>query len=109
MKHFVELLSHFMAWGVFTGSHTSTLSGSEFTASSLLGSEFASPHPHWMLSLLQILIHATADATNSLMQFCKKSLQFSEDKLFAPKVGEIVDATRESHIYQVCSSEVNPY
>lgn len=48
-----------------------------------------------------ILVHGTCEATNSLMQFCKRSLQLTEDKLFAPKVGDIVDATRESHIYQV--------
>lgn len=35
------------------------------------------------------------------MGFAKKTLTISDDKIFAPNIGECVDATTESHIYQV--------
>ena len=52
------------------------------------------------VSCAQVLVHGAAEATNSLLQYCMKTLQLPSDKLFAPRVGETVDATTESHIYQ---------
>lgn len=48
-----------------------------------------------------ILVRGTEEATASLATYCesvKNELQL--DKLFTPKVGEVIDATTESHIYQ---------
>ena len=56
---------------------------------------------------MQIIIHGTGEATNHLLSFAKKTLAISDDKLFAPGVGECVDATTESHIYQVSISHSN--
>lgn len=53
---------------------------------------------------MQIIIHGTGEATNHLLSFAKKTLAISDDKLFAPGIGECVDATTESHIYQVSIS-----
>lgn len=50
---------------------------------------------------LQIIVHGTTEATNHLLCFAKKTLALSDDKVFAPGIGECVDATTESHIYQV--------
>ncbi|XP_014768570.1 cleavage and polyadenylation specificity factor subunit 2 [Octopus bimaculoides] len=48
-----------------------------------------------------ILIHGRPDPTESLEEFCLSSGCLSQTRIFAPHVGDIVDATRESHIYQV--------
>lgn len=48
-----------------------------------------------------ILVKGTDESTASLASYCetvKNELQL--EKLFTPKVGEVVDATTESHIYQ---------
>lgn len=49
-----------------------------------------------------ILVHGSIDATLSLAKYCE-SIQSDIflDKVFTPRVGEVVDATTESHIYQV--------
>ena len=59
------------------------------------------------LLCLQVLVHGSADATNSLMDYCQKNLHLPRSKLFAPRVGETVDATTESHIYQVRGDHVS--
>eukprot|EP00112_Aurelia_sp_Birch-Aquarium-sp1_P022238 Seg62.8 transcript_id=Seg62.8/GoldUCD/mRNA.D3Y31 product="Cleavage and polyadenylation specificity factor subunit 2" protein_id=Seg62.8/GoldUCD/D3Y31 len=48
-----------------------------------------------------ILIHGTEKATQHLMEHCKKNLGMNSDNIFTPYIGETIDATRESHIYQV--------
>ncbi|XP_015781922.1 cleavage and polyadenylation specificity factor subunit 2 [Tetranychus urticae] len=46
-----------------------------------------------------VLIHGSSEATQELASYCSSSLP--TNKIFTPRVGEIVDATTESHIYQV--------
>lgn len=48
----------------------------------------------------QILIHGDQESTDSLAEFCRTQ-GVVQGKVFTPKVMEIVDATTESHIYQV--------
>lgn len=50
-----------------------------------------------------ILIHGSADATAALAEHCKSPLANISNisNIFVPKVNEVIDATRESHIYQV--------
>lgn len=48
-----------------------------------------------------ILIHGKPDPTGSLEEYCRSSGGLWQTRIFAPHVGDIVDATRESHIYQV--------
>ncbi|XP_021378418.1 cleavage and polyadenylation specificity factor subunit 2-like [Mizuhopecten yessoensis] len=48
-----------------------------------------------------ILVRAVTEATDSLADYCRKLEGMVQGKIFTPKVGEIVDVTRESHIYQV--------
>ena len=43
-------------------------------------------------------MHGTRDATESLAEYCNR---LEGVKIITPNIGEIVDATRESHIYQV--------
>ena len=49
----------------------------------------------------QVLVHGTAEATDSLADFCRSTSGMVQGKVFTPKVGELVDATTESHIFQV--------
>ena len=49
----------------------------------------------------QILVHGIPDATNHLREFALSSLGLAKGKLFAPHVSECIDASTESHIYQV--------
>ena len=35
------------------------------------------------------------------MEFYQKTLHIAKDKIYAPRVNDVVDATTESHIYQV--------
>ena len=51
--------------------------------------------------VFQVLIHGTAEATDSLAEFCRSTAGMVKGKVFTPKVGELVDATTESHIFQV--------
>ena len=60
------------------------------------------------VAFVQIIIHGTREATNHLLGFAKKTLAISDDKLFAPGIGECVDATTESHIYQVHFNNLAP-
>lgn len=48
-----------------------------------------------------ILARATEAATESLAEYCRRSEGMVQGKIFTPTVGEIVDATRETHIFQV--------
>jgi len=48
-----------------------------------------------------ILVHGTEKATQHLLEHCRKNLNMTSENLFAPRILETVDATRESHIYQV--------
>jgi len=54
--------------------------------------------------VLQILVRATTEATDSLADYCRRTEGLVHGKVFTPTVGELVDATRESHIYQVCNA-----
>ncbi|XP_041353692.1 cleavage and polyadenylation specificity factor subunit 2-like [Gigantopelta aegis] len=47
-----------------------------------------------------ILVRGTTEATDALAEYCQTH-SVVDRKVFTPKVGEIVDATTESHIYQV--------
>ena len=60
-----------------------------------------------MSGSLQIIVHGTSEATNHLLGFAKKTLALSDDKIFAPGIGECVDATTESHIYQVSTYNIS--
>ena len=55
----------------------------------------------WSLSC-QIVVRGTPEATASLVQFARKTLGINESKVASPGIGECVDATTESQIYQVC-------
>lgn len=48
-----------------------------------------------------VLIHGNSDATSSLAEYCRKNNDMEVKKVYTPCTGETVDATRESHIYQV--------
>ena len=61
----------------------------------------ARPFSHTCTCCTQIVVHGTSDATNHLVDFSKKVLLISDEKVFAPHIGECVNATTESHIYQV--------
>ncbi|KRX61809.1 Cleavage and polyadenylation specificity factor subunit 2 [Trichinella sp. T9] len=48
-----------------------------------------------------ILVHGMAEQTEKLANYCRKSLNMAEDKVFTPRLGDLVDATIESHMYQL--------
>ncbi len=52
-------------------------------------------------SLCQILVHGSEKATRMLADFAKNTRDIVQGKVFTPKRYEIIDATRESHIFQV--------
>lgn len=54
-----------------------------------------------VLVFLQILVRATTEATEALAEFCRKNEGVVQGKIFLPHIGEVVDVTRESHIFQV--------
>ena len=49
-------------------------------------------------------MHGSPEATNHLRDFSLSSLGLAKEKLFTPSVGECIDASTESHIYQVTLS-----
>ncbi|XP_050543875.1 cleavage and polyadenylation specificity factor subunit 2 isoform X2 [Daktulosphaira vitifoliae] len=49
-----------------------------------------------------LLIRGTATSTKTVSNFTKV---FSDSKVFAPKVGQCLNVTTESHIYQVCLTD----
>ncbi|KHJ48938.1 cleavage and polyadenylation specificity factor subunit 2 family protein [Trichuris suis] len=52
-----------------------------------------------------IIVHGNPESTELLADYCRKSLGLPKEKVFTPKLGEVVDATIESHIYQVKLSD----
>ncbi|KAI1286060.1 Cleavage and polyadenylation specificity factor subunit 2 [Halotydeus destructor] len=48
-----------------------------------------------------IVVRGSPESVMDLASFCKTNLSLSDESLFTPKNGEVVDATTESHIYQV--------
>lgn len=47
-----------------------------------------------------VIVHGPPEASQDLAESCKA---FSKDiKVYTPKLQETVDATSETHIYQVC-------
>lgn len=51
-----------------------------------------------------IIVHGSPAATRHLAQYCEEN-NIVQGKIFTPRLGEIVDATIESHIYQVTLSD----
>jgi cleavage and polyadenylation specificity factor subunit 2 len=49
----------------------------------------------------QILVHGSEEATQSLAEYCRNTQGMIQGNVFTPKIGETVDATTESHIFQV--------
>lgn len=47
-----------------------------------------------------ILVKGSPEATEAIVSHCSKMKEFL-DKVLTPKIGDVVDATTESHIYQV--------
>jgi len=47
------------------------------------------------------VIHGNAIPTDHLVQFAHTTLGLNQSKVFAPGMGECVNATTESRIYQV--------
>ncbi|XP_034238618.1 probable cleavage and polyadenylation specificity factor subunit 2 [Thrips palmi] len=45
-----------------------------------------------------ILVRGTPDSTRAMMQHCQ---QWTDARIFAPSLGDIIDVTTETHIYQV--------
>jgi hypothetical protein len=43
------------------------------------------------------------EATEALSEYCRKNEGVVQGKIFLPHIGEVVDVTRESHIFQVRS------
>ncbi|XP_060555652.1 cleavage and polyadenylation specificity factor subunit 2-like [Ruditapes philippinarum] len=48
-----------------------------------------------------ILVHGSEEATQSLAEYCRNTQGMIQGNVFTPKIGETVDATTESHIFQV--------
>lgn len=48
-----------------------------------------------------VLIHGTEEATDSLADYCRSTAGLVQGSVFTPSIGEVIDATTESHIYQV--------
>lgn len=48
-----------------------------------------------------ILVHGSEEATQSLAEYCRNTPGMVQGQVFTPRVGEVVDATTESHIFQV--------
>ena len=47
-----------------------------------------------------IIVHGSPEATEDLAAYCRQH-NIVSDKIFTPRIAEVVDATTESHIYQV--------
>ena len=57
-------------------------------------------HIHGLLQFFpQILVHGELEATQNMAEFCRVNI--SGSKVFSPRINETVDATTDSHIYQV--------
>ena len=51
--------------------------------------------------MFQIVVRGNATSTVSLADYCMNTKDLVQGKVFTPRMNELVDATRESHIYQV--------
>ncbi|PIO56505.1 hypothetical protein TELCIR_22095, partial [Teladorsagia circumcincta] len=51
-----------------------------------------------------IIVHGSAQATRHLAQYCYDN-NIAQGHIFAPSVGEVVDATVASHIYRILLSD----
>ena len=51
--------------------------------------------------MFQIVVRGNATSTVSLADYCMNTKYLVQGKVFTPRMNELVDATRESHIYQV--------
>jgi ABC-type branched-subunit amino acid transport system substrate-binding protein len=54
--------------------------------------------------ILQMIVHGSAAATRHLADYCRKN-NVVQGKIFTPTLGEVIDATIESHIFQVTLSD----
>jgi hypothetical protein len=48
----------------------------------------------------KIIVHGKEKPTKEMEEFCKRQ-QIVQDRIFTPKIGEIVNATLETQIYSV--------
>lgn len=48
-----------------------------------------------------MLVHGTEKATNLMAAYAKNTRDLGQGKVLVPKLNETIDATKESHIYQV--------
>lgn len=48
-----------------------------------------------------ILVHGTPECTRALADFCRTTPGIVQERVFTPQLHEVIDATTESHIYQV--------
>ena len=58
---------------------------------------------------VQIIVHGTKEATSSLANYCRSARDIVQGRVFEPSLNEVIDATTESHIYQVsacCRSHI---
>ena len=56
---------------------------------------------HDYLGTVQVLVHGTEKATQGLVDYCRTTRDLVQGQIFTPHLNEVVDATKESHIYQV--------
>ena len=50
-------------------------------------------------------MRGTTEATEALAEHCRKNEGVVQGNIFLPHIGEVVDVTRESHIFQVIELE----
>jgi cleavage and polyadenylation specificity factor subunit 2 len=50
--------------------------------------------------ILKVIVHGSAQATRHLAEYCRHN-GVVQGKIFTPTLGEVIDATIESHIFQV--------
>lgn len=53
-----------------------------------------------------IIVHGPPESTRHLADYCRNTPGCVLGRVFTPKVGEVVDATIESHIFQVTLTDV---
>jgi hypothetical protein len=53
---------------------------------------------------LQVIVHGSAQATRHLAEYCRQN-NVVQGNIFTPTLGEVIDATIESHIFQVTLSD----
>ncbi|XP_035684217.1 cleavage and polyadenylation specificity factor subunit 2-like [Branchiostoma floridae] len=50
---------------------------------------------------VQVIVHGNSESTLLLAEVCRSTAGMVQEKVFTPRLNETVDATMESHIYQV--------